>query len=74
MNRNFKDYVSSLRINLAKQLLRTTDLQISAVAARVGYQNAYSFARFFKLNVGCAPNEYRKQLGGAASEKREPFS
>lgn len=74
MNRNFKDYVSSLRINLAKQLLRTTDLQISAVAARVGYQNAYSFARFFKLNVGCAPNEYRKQLGGAALEKREPFS
>ena len=55
--------LSSLRINLAKQLLRTTDLQISAIAARVGYQNAYSFARFFKLNVGCAPNEYRKQLG-----------
>lgn len=64
MNRNFKEYVDSLRLNLAKQLLRTSDLQVSVVAARVGYRNAYSFTRFFKTKTGLTPVEYRENAQG----------
>lgn len=62
MNRNFKEYVDSLRLNLAKQLLRTTTLQVGIVAAQVGYRNAYSFTRFFKAKIGLTPIEYRESL------------
>lgn len=62
MNRNFKEYVDSLRLNLAKQLLRSTDLQVGVVAARVGYRNAYSFTRFFKAKTGLTPGEYRGSI------------
>lgn len=50
--------------NLAKQLLRTSDLQVSVVAARVGYRNAYSFTRFFKTKTGLTPVEYRENAQG----------
>ncbi|WP_199620735.1 helix-turn-helix domain-containing protein [Paenibacillus alkalitolerans] len=55
---NFIDYVTELRINKAKELLRETDLKINDIAFEVGYQQRY-FNRIFKKQVGVTPGQFR---------------
>ncbi|MBQ9133518.1 MAG: helix-turn-helix transcriptional regulator [Clostridia bacterium] len=54
-------YIVSLRINNAMNLLDTTDYSIAKVAASVGYDNALYFSRLFHRHVGCSPREYKKR-------------
>ncbi|NIK70501.1 response regulator [Paenibacillus sp. BK720] len=54
------NYVIGARINAAKQLLRTTNLSVFAVAKKVGYANYSYFAKVFKQEVGVTPNEYKQ--------------
>ena len=53
------DYVHTLRLEEAKQLLETTDLAIDAVANDVGYGDASFFRRLFRRKVGLTPHAYR---------------
>lgn len=48
------------RINLAKDLLYSSDLLISEISERVGIQDYNYFTRLFKLKVGMTPRQYRK--------------
>ncbi|RIX49258.1 AraC family transcriptional regulator [Paenibacillus nanensis] len=57
---NFIDYVTELRIEKAKALLRETDLKINDIALEVGYQQRY-FNRIFKKQVGITPGQFREQ-------------
>lgn len=56
---NFWDYVTDLRINKAKELLRDTTLAVGEISGRVGYESPYHFSRKFKSIVGVTPNEFR---------------
>jgi transcriptional regulator GlxA family with amidase domain len=56
------DYVLSLRIEEAKQMLETTDAPIDDVAAEVGYAEAAAFRRIFRRTTGISPHEYRKRF------------
>ncbi|MFK7691844.1 helix-turn-helix transcriptional regulator [Paenibacillus sp. HJGM_3] len=56
----FVDYVNSVRIRKAKQLLQKPDIRIQDAAALVGYQNINSFNRMFKKFTGVTPSEFRK--------------
>ncbi|UJF34896.1 helix-turn-helix transcriptional regulator [Paenibacillus hexagrammi] len=56
---NFIDYLTNLRMDQARELLRTTSLKISEVADRVGYQHTY-FNRIFKKIEGVSPGQYRE--------------
>lgn len=53
-------YVMHRRIGEAQTLLITTDLPISAIAERVGYDTQSYFNLQFAKNVGMAPGKYRK--------------
>lgn len=53
-------YVIQNRIARARALLTETDLPLKAVAARLGYDTEYFFARQFRQIVGVAPGVYRK--------------
>lgn len=53
-------YVVSLRINNAMQLLDDTNYSIAEAAEAVGYDNALYFSRLFKRHTGMSPSEYRK--------------
>lgn len=53
------DYVQSLRIEEAKQMLETTDDAIDDIAEQVGYDEANSFRRLFKRTTGISPHQYR---------------
>lgn len=57
---NFIDYVTQVRMEAAKQLLRETTMRINDVAAAVGYQHSY-FNRIFKKQEGITPSQYREQ-------------
>jgi len=57
---NFLEYVSRVRINKAKELLKDTDLNIATICEKVGYQDIAHFTRYFKKYTGIKPNAYRK--------------
>ena len=52
-------YLNNLRIEKAKELLRSTDLQVMEIADQVGYFDSKYFSRQFKLAVGLTPAQYR---------------
>ncbi len=54
-------YAMSLKMSAAADLLRTTREPLAAVAARVGFDDAYHFAKRFKQWSGTAPGRYRQQ-------------
>ncbi|GAA4852826.1 transcriptional regulator YesS [Paenibacillus vulneris] len=56
---NFIDYLTELRMEKAKELLRDTEQKINDVAVQVGYQHSY-FNRIFKKHVGVTPSHYRE--------------
>ena len=53
------DYLLTLRMRVAQQLLDITDLPLAAIAARVGYANAFSFSRQFLASTGTRPTRKR---------------
>jgi two-component system response regulator YesN len=54
----FTDYVTGVKIDQAKRLLRETDYKVYEVSEMLGYQNAYYFSKVFKKIVGMTPSEY----------------
>jgi two-component system, response regulator YesN len=61
-SQNFMDYLMNVRLQKAKELLRTSDLRIYEIAERIGYRDAYYFSAAFKKAVGINPTEYREYL------------
>jgi transcriptional regulator GlxA family with amidase domain len=53
-------YLSRSRLQAAAELMRTENLSLSEVAARVGYQSEASFSRAFRQNMGNPPAAYRR--------------
>jgi two-component system response regulator YesN len=58
----FVEYVTGIRLEKARELLRTTTLKAYEIAERVGFNNIHYFSMVFKKVVGVAPSEYRKQF------------
>lgn len=56
-------YLMEQRIERACQLLRHSALPIGAVAASVGYEDAFYFSRVFKKITGLSPSAYRERSG-----------
>lgn len=55
----FSNYIENIRIDKAKDLLRTTDLPIVKISEMVGYGSTNSFCRAFKRVTGLNTSEYR---------------
>ncbi|WP_347838248.1 AraC family transcriptional regulator [uncultured Draconibacterium sp.] len=55
-------YHLQLRIIRAKELLVSTDKNISEIAIQLGFQNVYHFSMLFKKKTGMSPSEFRKRL------------
>ena len=54
-------YQTRLRIERAKDLLQATDLRVSEIAQRIGYQKPMYFSSTFKKHTGMTPLEYREK-------------
>ncbi|MGN1164159.1 MAG: helix-turn-helix transcriptional regulator [Candidatus Ornithospirochaeta sp.] len=55
------DYINSLKINNSVPLLLDTDLPISQISNRCGFQSTSYFIRTFRSITGMTPGEYRKK-------------
>ncbi len=60
-------YLLSLRITNAKDLLEKTSYNVSEISNIVGYDNPLYFSRLFKKQCGYSPSEYRKHLEDTSS-------
>lgn len=56
----FLEYVTMLRMNECKRLLRETDKNIAVICEEIGYSDMKHFAKCFKKYTGLKPNEFRK--------------
>lgn len=56
---SFSDYVLDLRMKRALELLKTSDMNITTIAEKVGYANYSTFKRAFIRCQGISPKEYR---------------
>lgn len=57
----FSEYVTRKRIQEAKKLLLSTDLTVSEIAEKSGYQTSKYFIKLFKQFENTTPNGFRKQ-------------
>lgn len=64
------DQLNWERIHEASKLLRSTDLPISQIAIRCGFQDPNFFARKFRQYLGSSPTAYRKK--NRSGEKNTP--
>ena len=58
-------YMTTLRMNKAQQLLRSSGISIGEIAWKCGYDDQNYFCRVFRKHTGMTPSAYRK-LSGAA--------
>ncbi|WP_300820917.1 helix-turn-helix domain-containing protein [uncultured Oscillibacter sp.] len=57
--KTFLEYITTYRIERAKQRLASTELSVSEVGRAVGYPDSNYFTKVFKRFVGCTPTAYR---------------
>lgn len=68
--RNFKQYANvtpmqyilSIRISHAEDLLKNTEYNLTEISNIIGYENPLYFSRIFKKQKGLSPSEYRKNI------------
>lgn len=58
----FINYLTQLRMDSAKRLLRTTNLKTFEIAQSVGYSEPNYFSYCFKKNFNVSPSEYRNTI------------
>ncbi len=56
---NLKDYINDYRIEVAKELLKTGEKNISNIAESVGFDNFSYFSTLFKKITGVSPKDYK---------------
>jgi len=58
---NFKIYLDTIRIREASRMLLNTDLAVSDISSRCGFDNIRTFNNVFRRITGITPSQYRKQ-------------
>ena len=61
-------YLNHLRIEKAKEYMRTTQMNISEAASACGFDNIYYFSRLFKQLEGMPPSAYRAWLNSKSNQ------
>lgn len=55
------EFIRTVRLRRAQQLLRDSQLTVAEVAYRVGFNNPKNFSRYFKQEFGVLPSQYATQ-------------
>lgn len=59
----FVKYLTDIRMNRAKELLKCTNKRSNEISEEIGYKDPHYFSHIFKKNVGCTPLQYRERSG-----------
>jgi AraC-like DNA-binding protein len=54
-------YLTKLRVDRARALLAESELSVTAICHRTGFEDGGYFAKVFKREVGVSPRDYRKK-------------
>lgn len=65
---NFNTWVNQLRIEEAKQFLKSEELTLHEIAERVGFADLAHFSKTFKTITGCPPSTWRKNASKETNE------
>lgn len=57
---NLSSYITTCRVNAAKELLQTTQDSISSIAEKVGFDTPQYFSMVFQKQVGLSPSKFRE--------------
>ncbi|HIT90399.1 MAG TPA: response regulator [Candidatus Merdenecus merdavium] len=57
---NFIDFLTNIRIEKSKELLKNQELSMKEICLEVGYSDPNYFSRIFKKCVGVTPTEYKE--------------
>jgi len=63
------EYLSRLRMERAKTLLRETDIKVIDIAFECGFSSSQYFANTFKRAAGMTPSEYRIHCAGLTADE-----
>ena len=55
------NYLNKKRIEIAKEMLLTTEYNIYEISSRIGIDNVNHFINLFKKDNGITPNSFRRQ-------------
>jgi AraC-type DNA-binding domain-containing proteins len=59
-SKTFVEYLNSIRISKAMELLRSSNKKVLEIALEVGFNNVNHFNKIFRLSVGSTPLQYKK--------------
>ncbi len=62
MGMTFIEYLTRVRMDKAKELLRSSSMKTSEVAYAVGYKDSHYFSYLFKKTQHCTPREFKSQI------------
>lgn len=69
---SFSAYLTVVRIERAKELLKDTHYRVYEISHMVGYSNQYYFNRLFKKMVGVTPLDFRKSKISTTKRNKLP--
>ena len=55
-------YFAKMKIQTARRLIREGNLNVTQIAAQLGYQSVHYFSRHFKQHTGMSPSQYAKSV------------
>ena len=65
-NMGIIEYFSSMKINAAKELMRTNQMNFTQISEHLGYTSIHYFSRQFKKVTGMTPSEYASSIKAMA--------
>ena len=61
-NTTFIEYLTNVRIEKARQLIKNTDMKGYDIAYECGFSDPHYFSYIFKKNTGLTPREYKASI------------
>ncbi|MDR2477655.1 MAG: helix-turn-helix domain-containing protein [Treponema sp.] len=65
---NFIEYLTRVRIERAKQLLKNTAMKSASIAYETGFSDPHYFSSIFKKNTGMSPRDYRANAAASTEQ------
>ena len=60
--RTVTEFIRHIRLEQSRNLMKTTDLNISQIVYSIGFTSRSYFSKIFKEKFGLSPNEFKKQI------------